>query len=318
MGSGGSKSVSNVKIDTSLAVEALAKNVMNCTSNTKILQSFIISGDYNVIKNSKQVQALKFNQECKQSAQNIADLQQTIANAINNSASAQGSGVLSALGASSSEANTNILNNIKQSITQETIQNIVNTSAAQQELIISGNNNIVDNFEQTQTLDIVLKNCQEVINNLKVIQDLNNKISQDSTAITKNPIAEVIDSVGSIFTSFGMMGVIVIIACIIGVVMIGPGPIMAFLGMSNESESGSENEEYTYSNDQQLLNPPYIPLNQSYNPLNPSYNINTTSYNPSNLSYNPSNPSYNSTGSPSNESNLQSINYNSQSINESY
>jgi hypothetical protein len=264
MGGRGSKSTSKVAIDTSLAVQALARNVMSCTSQTAVSQLFQISGSYNIIKNTKQVQAIKFNSTCTQSAQNIADLQQTVANAISNAASATGSGVLSALGASQSEAETVIKQNVSQSITQETIQTIVNNSAAQQAIIISGNNNIVDNFDQSQTLDIVLKNCQDVINNLKSVQAMNNVADQTSSAVTTNPISDIIDSVGSIFEGFGWMGTIILVAAIIGFVLVGPKTIAAFMG-SDSNDSSEQPMNYQQQPMMQPMNYQPMPM-----PMQPS------------------------------------------------
>lgn len=236
LGGGGSKSSSKASIDTSLAVSALASSVMSCTSNTSVLQTFVISGNYNVVKNTKQVQALKFSASCEQSAQNMADLQAKVANAIANSAEATGSGILSMFGASKSEAETNIKNNVSQEIKQETIQNIVNNSSAQQELIISGNNNIVDNFAQEQTMEIVLKNCQDVVNSLKVVQDMNNALQQQSKAVTTNPFAEIIDSIGNVLQGIGWMWVIIIVAIIAGSVFVGPRLLSIFLGQGDPNK----------------------------------------------------------------------------------
>lgn len=242
-GGSGSSAKSTATIDTSLAVNALARNVMSCASTNMVSQTFVVSGSNNIVQNTKQVQALQFNSSCAQSTQNIAELQQTITNAIQQAANAQSTAVLSVLGGSRSDVDTKISNDVKQNITQETIQNIVHTSAAQQSIIISGNNNIINNFDQSQTLSIVLNNCQNVINNLRSVQDINNALNSNSTATTTNPISEIVDSVFSGITSFGWMWVIIIVVAIAvgGYILVKGGPMAAFLG--SDSDEGEDNTQ---------------------------------------------------------------------------
>ena len=202
MGSGSSSS-SSATIDTSIAVNLLSQAVMNCASNTAVTQSFDVTGNFNAINGVKQVQAIQFSTSCTQTSQNIANLQQQIANALQQAASATGSGITSALGASSSNTNTTIAQDVQQNITEKSIQNIVNNCAAQQSIIISGNNNIVNNFSQEQTMSIVQSNCQNAINSLQSVQAINNQLAQSSTAVTTNPISDIISSIGSAIAGIG-------------------------------------------------------------------------------------------------------------------
>ena len=143
----GSSSKTTTTVDTSIAVNALAQTIMNCTSNVQAGQSFIISGNGNIVSNSTQVQALSFNSTCQQSSQNMADLQTKIAAAISQVASTQTQAIESAISAgSSSETDVAIHNDVTQNITQQTIQDIISNVTAQQSFIISGNNNVVNNF----------------------------------------------------------------------------------------------------------------------------------------------------------------------------
>lgn len=251
MGSGGSKSYTTTNIKTKLAVEALAENIMNCRSNTLVSQKFVLSGDYNVIKNSKQVQNFKLSTECSQDVKNIADLQQSVANAIKQAAESQSVSVLGALGESRAEVNLNIENEVKQKITQKTVLDIVNETNAQQEMIISGNHNIVDNFEQSQTLDLLFKNCQKVMNEFKSIQAIENSADQNSKATQSNFISDIVDSIFGGLASIGLIWMVVIVVAIAvaGYVITKGGPLAALLGSSGES-SNSNNKSNSESNTQ--------------------------------------------------------------------
>lgn len=226
---GGSSSTAKTNIATSSVVDAVARNIMNCGSNSVITQTFAITGDYNVVKDTKQVQNIKLSSDCSQDSKNIADLQQAVSNAIKQSAEAQNVSVLGALGSADSDTNTVISNDVRQHITQENIQNIVNNSNAKQEIIISGNHNIVDNFSQEQTYEIVYQNAQQVVNQMKTVQTIENAVDQESKATQTNPVSDIIDSVFGGLQGFGILWVIVAVAVIVflGPVILKGGPLGA-------------------------------------------------------------------------------------------
>jgi len=233
---GGSSSKTNTNIKTSLAVSLVARNIMNCSSNSSIKQTFRIEGSYNVVKNVKQVQNLKLSAECAQDNKNIADLQQSVGNAIKQAAESQSVSVLGALGSSDAETNLTIENDVKQHITQENIVNIVNSSNAEQEFIIKGNHNIVDNFSQEQTMDIVYRNSQKVINQMKSVQAIENAADQKGKATQTNFISDII---GSIFGGLQGMMLIWVILIIAIAFMFGPQLISIIFG-SEDPEVAKE------------------------------------------------------------------------------
>lgn len=245
MGGGGSKAITTTNVKTKSVVEALAQSIMNCQGNTMVSQRFVISGNYNVVQNTKQVQHFKLSNSCAQSSKNMADIQQSVAAAIKQAASSQSVSVLGALGESRSEVNTNIENEVNQKITQQTVLNIVNNTNAQQELIISGDHNIVNNFEQSQTMDLLYKNCQDVLNDLKSVQSIENKSDQTSTATQSNFISDIVDSIFSGLTSIGIIWMIVVVVAmiVVGYIIINGGPLAALFGSSSTTPATQEQIE---------------------------------------------------------------------------
>ena len=251
MGGGGSKSKNKSNIHTSLVIDAVAKNIMNCKSNMKVLQSFRVTGDYNVIQGVKQVQNVKLSAKCAQDAQNIANLQQSVANAVKQAAESQSVSVLGALGGSDSEVDSTIRNDVKQSITQENITNVINNSNAQQEMVISGNHNIIKDFSQTQTYSIVWDNAQKLVNTMKSVQAIENTSDQSAKATQTNFISDIVDSVFSGLQGFGWMGVAII--AVIAYVLVSWGPSV-FLG--GPAEEYDDDEEGPAKPAGQLIRPP--------------------------------------------------------------
>jgi len=243
MGAGGSKAKNTTNVKTKSIVEAIAKNIMECKSNVLVKQSFIVSGNYNIIKNSKQVQYVKLSTSCGQNAQNIANIQQSVTNAIKQTAKSQSVSLIGVLGKSNSEVDANIENEVRQKINQETITNIINNSNATQELIISGDNNIIDNFNQSQTFDIIYDNTQKVVNKLSSVQAIDNSSNQSSEATQANPVSQIIDSVGSVITgAYGIIA-IVIIAIIFGIVFL-------FRGFNDDQSDNFIDQPYIYTTNQ--------------------------------------------------------------------
>jgi hypothetical protein len=238
---GGASSSTNVSVATSAAVNAMAKSIMNCQSNSVITQTFTVSGDYNVLTNIKQVQYLKLSSSCAQNAQNVSDIQQAVSAALQSAASSQSEALLGVLGSSSSDVNQNIHNDVTQNITQETVMNVINQTNAQQAVVISGNHNIIDKFEQSQTQDILFNNCQTVLNQLKSTQAIENAAAGSATAVQKNPISEIVDSVFGGLASFGWMWVIIIVVGLIvgGYILLKGGPISAILHGDGNSNNGN-------------------------------------------------------------------------------
>lgn len=241
-----SSSSSKLKIDVSSAINLITSNIMNCSSNSIQIQELIVSGNNNII-DGRQVQALTLSAECSQNAQNMADLQQQIAQEISNTAKAQGASILSILGNSSSEVDTNIINDVRQNITQKTITNIVNQANTEQRAIISGDNNIVK-FDQNQTANLVYKSAQNVINSLKSVQAINNAVAASTESKSSND----------------MFMWIIIIVVIAALVLLGPS-ILKWISGNRDNVKTDAYQLYMKS-----PNPPYSPELQM--PMNPPMN----------------------------------------------
>lgn len=240
---GGTTSTATTRVATKAITDIMVQNIMKCSTSATMTQTFSVSGSYNVVENVKQVQYLKLSSTCAQDAQNMQDLQTQIANKIKELADAQGSGVLSAVGASHSRTNIDIQNEIKNSVNQQTVAEIVNSSNATQELIIRGDHNIVKNFSQEQTADIVFTNAQKVVNKIKSVQDIDNKADSEAKAVTTNPISEMIDSVFKGLTSLGTIWIIFILGIAV-IFIFGGGKIFSMMNpMSWMGDLGDTNDD---------------------------------------------------------------------------
>lgn len=234
MGGGSSKTSTNIK--TKAIVEAMARSIMNCQGSYALVQRLVVSGNYNNVSGGM-VQVFKLNSSCTNDVQNLTEIQQTVANAIKAQTAAQSTAVLGALGAAKSKSETFIENEVRQKITNETITNVINEVNAMQEVIISGNNNIVK-FTAEQTLDLVMENSQSVLNKLESVQDLENTADVKTDSTTTNPISEIVDSVGDIISSVGIMWVIIAVVAMVvfGWVVVNGGFLGTLFGSKDNNQ----------------------------------------------------------------------------------
>ena len=100
---GGSSSLSKANIYSSNVVNAMVKSIQNCQSNTKINQTITINGNFNVVNKVRMYQGVKLSSSCILNSENMASLQQNVANAIKENSDAQSVALLGALGKSDSK-----------------------------------------------------------------------------------------------------------------------------------------------------------------------------------------------------------------------
>jgi hypothetical protein len=242
----------------------MAKSIMSCKGNQNVVQRFVLSGNYNVIDGYKMVQNFKLSSSCTNKAENLNDIQQSVASAIKAQAEATGSGVTSALGASSSDVDVNIQNDVETHITNETVTSVINDANATQEAIISGDHNIVKDFSMDQTLEIVLQSAQDVVNKMKTVQAIENAADSSAKAVTTNPISDIIDSVGNIFAKLGSLWTIIIVValCIGGYVIVNGGFLGTLFGSKGDghpSQGVQMMQAYRGSPQQMQQAPPGYP-----------------------------------------------------------
>ena len=156
---GSTTTISNV-VDTSIASKTLTNSIMSCKGNTNISQLLNISGSGNVISGVKQVNAFKLSSTCNQEIKDNKQLQQELTNQLVSAAEAKGSGITSMLGGSSSNVYNRIKTDISNLIESNTINNIINNVNQLQGIDISGNNNIVKDFTQQKTSELVFNSVQ--------------------------------------------------------------------------------------------------------------------------------------------------------------
>jgi hypothetical protein len=237
---GGSSSMSNVNNVTSSVTNAMAQAIMNCSGNTMTEQKFVLSGSYNAISNFKMVQAMSLSATCANSAENLASVQSAVTAAVTAAANAQAVAGIGSLTKSSSSTNINIHNDVTQNITSQTLTNVINTVNAVQSAVISGDNNIVSNFSEEQTLTIIQNACQSVISKMDSVQQIASSADAAATSTQTDPIASLFTGIAGVIDAgfsgatgmmwvYALVFIAIIIAGCVMVYLIGPQNILKMI-----------------------------------------------------------------------------------------
>ena len=263
MGGGGSKTTNKTNIKTQAIVDAMAQSIMNCKNNQVLVQRFEVSGNYNTISNFKMVQNFNLSTSCSNNAQVTQDIQNAVASAIKQQLSSQSESVLGAIGNGSvSEANTNIDNEVKTTLTAQTITNVITDTMAQQEAIISGDHNIINNFEMSETMNILQNNCQKVISDMKSVQDIKNEEDTKLKSTQTNPLAAILDSIFKGLTNLSSVYAIILIVALVvgGYIIIKGGFLNVIFDVFKDKSSTQYNQptstQYNQPTSTQLYNQP--------------------------------------------------------------
>lgn len=242
---GGSKSKTEQTINTKSAAELITRNIMNCSGSQAVSQAVTVSGNYNVVR-VKQVSFMKLSAECVQNVQTVADIQTQITNDIMAQVKSQSQALLGALGRSDSEINTKISQDVKNTVTAESVQNIVNSVNMSQEVLVTGDNNIVE-VTQEQVADLVTRASQDLLNSMTSVQELNSAVKSTAEATQTNPISEII---GTVFDGVAeiawIWGIVIIVAIIfLGREIIKGGVITELFGKNKGQRPAEPNTNPT-------------------------------------------------------------------------
>ncbi len=230
---GGTSSKTTSETITDIITNVAVKDMQQCASFIAQDQIITVSGNGNIVSDVRMVQAATINMECYQKSRNIIDIQNAIVNSLNQAAASKASGFPTLDSGTKSATYSKIINNIRNDITMEMIQNCVATINQKQAIYISGNRNITMNVAMEQTAS-QLKNClAERIMQTSVGTEIQNLVKQEAASETKSPFSFITDIFG------GMMNTIILIVGAIVLII-----VFAIVGPSF-GDSDDDDDEYT-------------------------------------------------------------------------
>jgi hypothetical protein len=204
---GGSTTTTNSMTDLEQkCTSIMVSSMQNCGSVLKGDQTLTISGNNNILDGGKQKQYIHYQANCDQLAQNMVSIQTQIATEIEQKAIAIGQQI-SMTDVSSTNIN-NILHNVQEHVNINTMNEIMTTVNMTQGIDVSGNNNIIRNWTQDQTGDLLVSASQKVLNQIDSFTEVNNKIKQTADAKTENMLSFLTDWLQNVPLIIGIVAVI--------------------------------------------------------------------------------------------------------------
>jgi hypothetical protein len=168
------------------------------------------------------VSVQKLTLSCDQTSQALVDMQNQVAQAIKQAATAQNEALLGALQSSNSDVDSTIRNDVQNHLNLKNINELITNTNAAQGIDIHGNNNIVRNFTESDVQDILSSNSQKILQQMKTVNAITQQLDQKSDSTVTNPISEIIASIGQAIADVwnAMTGPLKWILIIIAVVLV--------------------------------------------------------------------------------------------------
>lgn len=265
MGGTVSKNISKSLND--ICIESITSTILTCTTSStqnQTLQFTNIKGDL-TINSSDLSQGVSIDISCTLSASKTSEIANNLSSIINQAAEAIGSGIPSADSTSSiteSQLNNHIKNRLE-NISKTDINTII---SQQQSFIVdrvTGNINM-SNVTMSQQATVIAKAILTSTDINNIITQIDDKITQTTSAVTKNPISDIVGSIGSalgniITNLFGSGFTFIAIA----VVIVGGIGLYMYLSKNTNlisSVVGGPNLQTTKF----FNHPQYIPQNVTY------------------------------------------------------
>jgi hypothetical protein len=173
----------------SMISDTIIKTMQDCKAKSKSSMVIEFGGNGNTIENNQIIQENTFSATCVQDVTVVNELQTKIASTINDTMTIVSRAVADSMGLDPTQMDRKIREDVKNSFTSETVQNIANEVENSMNIKFTGTNNQIRNNITKQVNNSVFTTTQKALMNLKVIQQIdkitNNELKSD-TVITSD------------------------------------------------------------------------------------------------------------------------------------
>ncbi len=244
---GGTESKTTVNAISEQISTIASDTVQNCVVNTSQDQLINVSNTgWKLTSNINVEQQTEVSSTCFSDLNKEIELQNKIQNAISQQSSASGVALLSAFGASTSEASANLRTIIKNNVTMSNIQNNYNSIRQNQQVNYSNSGVVVfDTVNVTQGAKVFAAATLQQLDRAGIFNTIQNHVDQSATATTENPLdflAKLVSSVGGVIMQPFILFIIFICVVFLGI------SLFAFGVFGGNSTSKTNNNLVDQSN----------------------------------------------------------------------
>ncbi len=274
----GTVSKSNSSVLNSLCANAIMKTTMQCVTNAtqqQLIQIGNVGGTVD-LSNINLEEGSVINLSCLMTTAKTADMAQNVASTLAQAANSQGESLLSALGKTQAEVESNLANQITTNIDTSTLTQVTNALNQTQGFNVQnvGGNVIMKNVTISQQANLA---SNAIVNSsafATVIGSVANTLTQSATAKETNPLSNIIGAtlsgisglwstalkgLGSIISGPGFIIIFIAAISILGLFLYlrSGGSLSAFSMKSGEASGSHEASEYSV---------PQFPMDEEYVP----------------------------------------------------
>lgn len=251
---GGSSSKTTSAILNQNIANIISSHASRCSSETQVKQNVNIetSGFLSIGSTTKVVQNVRMGVSCLQQVLATNNLSTIISAAIKQAADAKDSGL--GLTAGANAANTTLIKNVSETTidSKSLIETYANISMEQDAVIKKSHTvAIASGASVLQGAELIVKSLQTNTTVSNIVNDAATKLDQNSKSESKNAIADMIDSVGGLFSSFITGAAIYwigVILLILGVLYIISRTLRGYGGSGDGAFTGSAAYMATFDN----------------------------------------------------------------------
>lgn len=212
---GGHQSKQTVSVSTDIVTNAALNVTQNCLAFMDGTQVITIYGSGNIFKGNIQRSSLSVDSKCvsqmSQHGEFVSKLKDTIAQELKD----QELAFSQWMDPSGDDQTTDIVQNVSTNITFDDVQNCVNSLQGTQLFIVRGDNNVIVDNLQEQTMALAATCLMGGGQAVDVVNDVTDTVNQHATYESKSPFAFITDAIESTMKSALAVAAVVFIALVI-------------------------------------------------------------------------------------------------------
>ena len=212
---GGHHSKQSVKVSTNVVTNASLNVTQNCLTFMDGTQVISIYGSGIIFKGNIQRSTLSVDSKCVSQMSQQGEFENKLTDSISQELKDQEVAMTQWMDSSGDDQETDIVQNVTTNITFTDVQNCIDSLQGTQLFIVRGNNDVVVDNMQDQTMTLASSCMMGGGQTVDVVNDVTNTVNQHSTYTSKNPFAFITDAIEAALKSAMAIAAVVFIAIVI-------------------------------------------------------------------------------------------------------
>jgi hypothetical protein len=219
---GGHESKQSVSIMTNVVGSAVQNVTQSCISYVNSDNVIAVDGNGNFVGGVTQTMSISVDSNCSADITQDAQFQNKLQNNISQLLKDQEIALTQWMDSSKDESNAAINQSISTNVTSNTVQTCLNIINSHNILNVSGNNNVVKDIIQSNTVSLISQCLLSQGQTSSAVNDITNTVNQHSEYTSKNPLAFITDAIEAMMKSAMVViaVIFIVLICFVALFMI--------------------------------------------------------------------------------------------------